>query len=69
MRIAVIGCTHGQLDQIYEAVAARTQQDGVETDLIICCGDFEACRNTSDLSTMSSPAKYHHLKDFYKVDK
>ena len=48
MKIIVQGCTHGQLDEIYEDLARIEQYEG-KFDVLLCCGDFEACRNVDDL--------------------
>jgi lariat debranching enzyme len=63
MKVAVVGCGHGSLDLIYNCLA------GSGVDLLIVCGDFEACRNEMDLSCLAGPAKYHILKDYWKYYK
>jgi len=63
---AVIGCTHGQLDTIYDSIADWERQNNSQVDLILCCGDFEAVRNEYDLNCLCGPKKYHIFKDFYK---
>ncbi|GAA6061599.1 hypothetical protein JCM10212_000907 [Sporobolomyces blumeae] len=70
MRIAVIGCSHGSLDDIYVSVAkcdeiARAKGEP-EVDLVICCGDFQAMRNTADLEMMACPPKYRALGHFHQ---
>lgn len=40
-QIAVEGCGHGELDKIYETMAALERRDGRKIDLLICCGDFQ----------------------------
>ena len=42
MRIAVEGCAHGDLDNIYAAMREVEANEGVPIDLLICCGDFQA---------------------------
>ncbi|KAK4698926.1 lariat debranching enzyme, partial [Phenoliferia sp. Uapishka_3] len=50
MRIAVVGCSHGTLDDIYASVErcdseARSKgEPGI--DLMICCGDFQISSNS-----------------------
>jgi lariat debranching enzyme len=63
MRVAVVGCGHGQLDRIYSAIEHQN------VDLLIICGDFEACRNEFDLNCLAGPDKYHILKDYWKYYK
>ena len=67
-RVAVWGCGHGELDRVYEAVAAlnAAAPDGRAIDLLLCCGDFQAVRNEADLATMACPQKYRRMNTFYK---
>lgn len=64
MRIAIVGCAHGELDQIYDSVNRIQRTEKV--DLIICCGDFQATRNESDLRCMAVPEKFYNIGSFYK---
>jgi hypothetical protein len=41
MRIAIEGCAHGALDEIYEAIRQVEKSTGTKVDLLICCGDFQ----------------------------
>lgn len=41
MKIAVEGCCHGELDNIYATIAAAEQQHGFKVDVLLCCGDFQ----------------------------
>ncbi|GAA5844346.1 hypothetical protein JCM5353_008466 [Sporobolomyces roseus] len=70
MRIAVIGCSHGSLDDIYASVARCDEESKAkhepEVDLVICCGDFQAMRNTADLEMMACPPKYRALGHFHQ---
>uniref|UniRef100_UPI00358EEDF9 uncharacterized protein n=1 Tax=Myxine glutinosa TaxID=7769 RepID=UPI00358EEDF9 len=66
MRVAVEGCCHGELDKIYETLAEAVQQGGKPVDLLLCCGDFQAVRNESDLLCMAVPPKYRHMQDFHR---
>ncbi|GAA5883619.1 hypothetical protein JCM3774_001849 [Rhodotorula dairenensis] len=70
LRIAVVGCSHGTLDDIYASVERCDQEaqrrGEPETDLMICCGDFQAMRNTADLQTMACPVKYRALGHFHQ---
>ncbi|XP_025073595.1 lariat debranching enzyme-like [Pogonomyrmex barbatus] len=67
MRIAVEGCAHGELDIIYETIQEIEKIDGRKIDLLICCGDFQATRNLSDLECMAVPDKYKDMCTFYKL--
>ncbi|AFZ79487.1 RNA lariat debranching enzyme, putative [Theileria equi strain WA] len=64
MNIAVEGCCHGELDKIYETILAHEQQTGIKVDLLLCCGDFQAVRDESDLKELICPLKYKAQKDF-----
>ncbi|XP_024116266.1 lariat debranching enzyme [Oryzias melastigma] len=66
MKIAVEGCCHGELDNIYETISYLEQKEGVKVDLLLCCGDFQAVRNEGDLRCMAVPAKYRTMQTFYK---
>ena len=56
MIIAVQGCLHGNLDELYESVDKLAVERDVKVDLLICCGDFESLRNEPDLQCMAGPA-------------
>nr|GAT52871.1 RNA lariat debranching enzyme [Mycena chlorophos] len=69
MRIAVVGCSHGHLDQIYKTIH-RVDQEAkrrgeLPVELLLCCGDFQAHRGNADLYTMKAPAKFRLLNDFH----
>ena len=44
MRIAIEGCTHGELDATYETIAECEKKDGRKVDLLLCCGDFQVSK-------------------------
>ncbi|PWY68454.1 DBR1-domain-containing protein [Aspergillus heteromorphus CBS 117.55] len=67
IRVALEGCGHGCLHDIYASVeksAALKGWDGV--DLVIIGGDFQAVRNSNDLACMSVPNKYKEMGDFHE---
>lgn len=66
MKIAVEGCAHGELDNIYDTIRSLEVKDNIKIDLLICCGDFQATRNESDLRCMAVPPKYYNMCSFYK---
>ncbi|XP_014479878.1 PREDICTED: lariat debranching enzyme-like [Dinoponera quadriceps] len=66
MRIAVEGCAHGELEIIYNTIQEIEKVDGRKIDLLICCGDFQATRNLSDLECMAISDKYKDMCTFYK---
>ncbi|EWC47903.1 hypothetical protein DRE_02785 [Drechslerella stenobrocha 248] len=66
LRVAIQGCGHGALDQIYATIEQACRINNYTVDLLIICGDFQATRNSRDLLAMSVPAKYRRMCDFYK---
>ena len=60
LNIAVEGCCHGQLDEIYESIALAAQ-NGVVVDLLLICGDFQCVRDFNDLQSVAVPDKYRKL--------
>ncbi|KAJ2753614.1 lariat debranching enzyme [Coemansia pectinata] len=66
LTIAVEGCCHGQLDDIYRHLQQQQQRLNKTVDLLIICGDFQAVRNVADLETMSCPNKYKQVGGFYR---
>ncbi|CAO2650765.1 Nn.00g020570.m01.CDS01 [Neocucurbitaria sp. VM-36] len=67
LRIAVEGCGHGVLHEIYASVAKSCELKGWPgVDLLIIGGDFQAVRNASDLKAVSMPSKYYAMHDFHE---
>jgi lariat debranching enzyme len=66
IRVAVQGCCHGNLDRIYDTLELYKEKNGKEVNLLLCCGDFQALRNTTDYDTMAVPPKYRDMGSFYK---
>ncbi|KAF1830605.1 lariat debranching enzyme [Decorospora gaudefroyi] len=67
LRIAVEGCGHGVLHEIYASVAKSCELKGwPDVDLLIIGGDFQAVRNASDLKAVSMPSKYYAMHDFHE---
>ena len=64
--IAVEGCCHGELDNIYASIERTAATHGTKVDLLLICGDFQACRNEQDLNCMAVPQKYRTMASFYK---
>lgn len=58
MRVAIEGCCHGCLDQIYHAISKK------KVELLIICGDFQSIRNKVDLECMNVPQKYKRMGSF-----
>lgn len=66
MHIAVVGCSHGELDAMYACLQHIQQSQQIKVDLLLCCGDFQSVRNYPDLQCMAVPPKYRQLQTFYK---
>ncbi|KAK5165394.1 lariat debranching enzyme [Saxophila tyrrhenica] len=68
VRIAVVGCGHGVLNDIYASVEEAAKRAGWDSgpDLLIVGGDFQSVRNLYDLNCVSVPPKYRELGDFHE---
>nr|CAD2177492.1 unnamed protein product [Meloidogyne enterolobii] len=66
LHVAVAGCSHGQMDTIYERLTNVEKQRNVKFDLLLCCGDFQAIRNHGDLHYFHAPPHHRKLGTFYK---
>lgn len=66
LRIAVVGCLHGMLDQVYDQIMKDELQYMKPVDLVLICGDFQSLRTTHDFPYIHMPDKYKKLGDFHK---
>ena len=66
LRIAVEGCCHGELDEIYRQITERSKFTGKTVDVLLVCGDFQSVRNASDLNCLAVPKKYRALNSFHE---
>jgi lariat debranching enzyme len=66
MKIAIEGCCHGELDNIYATLSHLEKENSFKIDLLLICGDFQAVRNEKDLASMAVPDKYRQMCSFYK---
>lgn len=66
MKVAVVGCTHGQVEKIYETLQAIETEKKCKVDLVLCCGDFQAARDEYDLKSMAQPKIDHGMQTFFK---
>jgi hypothetical protein len=41
LQVAIEGCCHGELDNIYATLEYMQKAKGQKVDLLICCGDFQ----------------------------
>ncbi|KAL1920001.1 uncharacterized protein VTP21DRAFT_1147 [Calcarisporiella thermophila] len=66
MKIAVVGCGHGCLDEIYASLQHLARVENISIDLLLICGDFQALRNEADMLCLACPPKYRHMGSFHK---
>ncbi|SBS85918.1 RNA lariat debranching enzyme, putative [Plasmodium ovale] len=66
MIIAVVGCTHGELNLIYSTLEKIEEENGFKVDLLICCGDFECVRYGVDNECLNVPDKYKKEENDFK---
>ncbi|PAA60786.1 hypothetical protein BOX15_Mlig001985g2 [Macrostomum lignano] len=66
MKVAVVGCLHGELDRVYATIRDLEAEGGFTVDLLLCCGDFQAARNAADLRCMAVPPKHRRMCDFWQ---
>ena len=66
VNVAVQGCCHGELDQIYATILKAEEKTGNKVDLLIICGDFQCVRNEADLNCVAVPPKYRKLNTFHQ---
>ncbi|KAG9414847.1 Methyltransferase-like protein 9 [Aphanomyces cochlioides] len=67
MRVAVVGCSHGELDAMYATIEHINSMENEETvQLLLCCGDFQCFRNEADVECMACPPKYRSLGVFHE---
>ncbi|CAG8727210.1 1184_t:CDS:2, partial [Funneliformis caledonium] len=64
--IAIEGCCHNQLEQIYKTLNHIESVENIKIDLLLICGDFQSIRNIEDYKSLAVPVKYQKLGTFYK---
>lgn len=65
-QVAVQGCSHGSLDEIYRTIETYTETTGEVVDLLLLCGDFQALRSKHDFASLAVPPKYFALGSFHE---
>lgn len=58
MKVAIVGCAHGEIEHIYESIQTMESNENYKVNLLICCGDYQSVRNPNDLECMARPKKY-----------
>lgn len=66
MKIAIEGCMHGDLDNVYKTLQHLEKTENTKIDLLLCCGDFQAVRNKNDLKSLNVPDKFLSMNSFWK---
>ncbi|CAK8568534.1 unnamed protein product [Lathyrus sativus] len=66
MKIAIEGCMHGDLDNVYKTLQHLEKSQNTKIDLLLCCGDFQAVRNQDDLKSLAVPERYRAMNSFWK---
>jgi lariat debranching enzyme len=66
VNIAVEGCCHGQLDDIYRCITRHEASGNPKVDILLICGDFECVRDLNDLNCLAVPQKYRKLNTFHQ---
>ena len=66
MKVAVVGCCHGSLDEIYGLISELEKERNIKIDLLLVCGDFQSLRNPADLECLAVPHKYRAMGSFHK---
>ncbi|KAH1120260.1 hypothetical protein J1N35_003420 [Gossypium stocksii] len=41
MKLAVEGCMHGDLDEVYDTIKYIENTRNIKIDLLLCCSDFQ----------------------------
>ncbi|KAH7643966.1 lariat debranching enzyme-like protein [Dermatophagoides farinae] len=66
MKIAVVGCLHGELDIVYQQIENFEKSKNIIIDLVLICGDVQTIRNENDFKCLAVPPKYRRLGDFHQ---
>ncbi|CXJ02645.1 RNA lariat debranching enzyme, putative [Plasmodium berghei] len=67
MIVAVVGCTHGELDLVYNTLNKLEKENNFKVNIVICCGDFQSIRYNIDNESLNVPNKYKkEVNDFTK---
>lgn len=64
LRVAVQGCSHGELNNIFRELRNCNNENKI--DLLILLGDFQSIRGPDDFKSISIPPKYQRMGDFHK---
>ncbi|KAL5369788.1 Dbr1p-like RNA lariat debranching enzyme [Cryptosporidium parvum] len=66
MKVAVIGCCHGELNRLYMEVEKYENEKNEKVDLILCCGDMQTIRDENDLQDMAVKSHRSKKGDFWE---
>lgn len=65
IKIAVIGCLHGKLQEVYNKVAQEEKEKGIKIELVLIAGDFQSMRTKEDLQYIKVRDKYLDMGEFH----
>ena len=63
--VAVQGCSHGELDSIYDELESYQSSTNHTIDVLLCCGDVQTLRNLDDMHCLNVPPRYKVMGDFH----
>lgn len=66
MKVAIFGCLHGMLNEMYASVERYEKENQVQIDFVLVCGDCQTIRHTDDLRCIAIPDKYKEIGDFHE---
>lgn len=66
MKVAIFGCLHGMLNEMYDLVLSSEKHYKTTIDIVIVCGDCQTIRHFDDLKCLSVPDKYKKIGDFHE---
>ena len=67
IKIAVEGCSHGCLNDIYATVQKAEQEKGTKVDLLLLCGDFQVSPSLPS-SLFTFPMTYAEPRSYPTVE-
>lgn len=68
MKVAVIGCLHGDLDTAAAVLRHESAVHGNTVDLALVCGDLQTLRDHADLASCAIPPRFHNAAIRNRMD-
>eukprot|EP01028_Stygiella_incarcerata_P007699 TRINITY_DN32195_c0_g1_i1.p1 TRINITY_DN32195_c0_g1~~TRINITY_DN32195_c0_g1_i1.p1 ORF type:complete len:304 (-),score=64.74 TRINITY_DN32195_c0_g1_i1:449-1267(-) len=66
IRVAVIGCLHGKLKDVYASVRRCSEEACRKVDFVVITGDFQAFRDEKDMDSAKIKPKYRDMGTFHE---